>query len=67
MRVRINKDPAIGSSRVKKGFLLLPKMIDREWRWLEYAYWEQTRDRYNWRNSWWLDKDEYMEKSRSDT
>ena len=38
------KDPEYGSTRIRKGFLFLPKHIDKEWRWLELASWLQTYD-----------------------
>ena len=30
-----------GTTRVKSGFLIFPKTIENETRWLEYARWEQ--------------------------
>lgn len=34
--------PRDGDLRKKKRFLLLPKHINREWRWLEVAEWEDV-------------------------
>jgi len=34
--------PKEGDARTKSGFLLLPKKIGNEWRWLEYASWKQV-------------------------
>lgn len=30
-------------TRVRRRFLLLPRCIDGEWRWLEFATWRQER------------------------
>jgi len=37
----IKKDPKVGDIRIKKAFLLFPKKLQNERRWLEYAAWEQ--------------------------
>ena len=44
MRLNINATPKIkeGETRIKSGFLFLPKEINYEWRWLEKAKWEET-------------------------
>jgi len=39
------KQPKEGATRVKSGFLWLPKYIKGEWRWLETATWKQVRMR----------------------
>ena len=31
--------PQIGDTKIKKRFLLFPKCIGDEWRWLEFAVW----------------------------
>lgn len=36
-----NKNPTVGEKRIHKGFLFLPKWIEREMRWLEQASWEE--------------------------
>ena len=43
MRLNINATPKIkeGETRIKSGFLFLPKEIKDEWRWLERAKWEE--------------------------
>ena len=41
MRIR-HGQPIHGETRIRSGFLLLPKRIGRETRWLEFARWEQT-------------------------
>ncbi len=33
--------PEYGSLRVRNAFLWLPKKIDGEWRWLEWAEWKE--------------------------
>ena len=48
-----------GETRVKSGFLLFPKWINHQWRWLEYAKWEQRWSsglfHYEWWNIKWVD------------
>jgi hypothetical protein len=34
-----NKEPERGDTRVREGFLMLPKLIGNELRWLERAAW----------------------------
>jgi len=43
MRLKIKQSQNLkeGEVRVCKGFLWLPKYLDREWRWLEFAEWAQ--------------------------
>ena len=39
--------------RIKTGFLILPKKLDNEWRWLERASWEQEYyDGFWWSDHW---------------
>lgn len=33
--------PDLGTLRVRVGFLWLPKKLNGEWRWLEYAAWSE--------------------------
>jgi hypothetical protein len=33
--------PTPGDLRVKRGFLFFPKWINGEWRWFEFAAWEE--------------------------
>jgi hypothetical protein len=33
------KEPSIGDTRERQGFLFSPRRIDGEWRWLENAAW----------------------------
>lgn len=47
MRKIIPDDPSIGDERIRSGFLILSKTLtseksEREWRWMEYAYWVET-------------------------
>jgi hypothetical protein len=43
MRLKIKTEyPETEDTRIKKGFLWLPKLADSEWRWLEIATWEET-------------------------
>lgn len=50
------------STRIKRGFLFFPKIIDREYRWLEYTAWEQRRvqsifgEGYVWMNESWVNE-----------
>lgn len=37
-----NREPIEGQTRLIGKFLLFPKIINRELRWLEYAYYEQV-------------------------
>lgn len=41
MRKTIKQKPFEGDTRIKSGFLWFPKIINNEWRWREYATWEQ--------------------------
>jgi 5'-deoxynucleotidase YfbR-like HD superfamily hydrolase len=56
-----------GDIRIKEKFLLFPKRIDNEWRWLEKAKYKQVYERYyfdfdgyyelynlKWRNKEWI-------------
>ena len=44
MRWKAKHEKTKGDERKKSGFLLLPRQIAGEWRWLEYATWIE---RYN--------------------
>ena len=66
------KLPRRGDTRVKSGFLLFPKYIGDEMRWLEFAAWEQelvqTYDGawgvgWNWENRRWTER---LSKSHSE-
>ena len=39
MRYQLGEPPGVGATRKRQGFLFLPKIIDDEFRWLEYAWW----------------------------
>lgn len=52
MRWSSKPKPEIGDCRVKVAFLWLPKKINNEWRWMEWAAWEEQYDEY--KGSWWL-------------
>lgn len=46
--------PRNGATRSRDGFLLLPRCIEGEWRWLERADWiERYEDGYGVRYSGW--------------
>lgn len=58
------KELRVGDTRIKHGFLFLPKHMNGEWRWLEFATWEQVVRvvlvtpvgyRLAWRNDTWID------------
>ena len=34
--------PKRGDTRTRRGFLIIPRCIAGQWRWLEYAVWEQV-------------------------
>lgn len=40
--------------RVKRRFLILPKCVNGEWRWLEVATYEQRLES-SWSESYWID------------
>jgi hypothetical protein len=50
--------PKFGDKRQRRGFLLLPKRIKGEWRWLRHAVWQQEYMAMGlgWRNQIWLDQ-----------
>lgn len=50
MRWIIGPYPEFGETRIKKGFLFLPKRVDNELRWLEKATW---MERYTY-NKWYI-------------
>jgi len=37
MRINFNKSPKIGDKRIRTKFLLFPRIINGEFRWLEFA------------------------------
>jgi hypothetical protein len=43
MRWNTTPEPRVGDARVVTRFLLLPKGINNEWRWLERATWTERR------------------------
>lgn len=45
----------IGASRERAAFLLLPKCIRKEWRWLEYCRWEEYCYYWGWSGMRWLE------------
>lgn len=53
MRWWVKKSPREGEIRIKTGFLFLPKKIKNQWRWLEFAEWEQVYD-IIWHDKRWL-------------
>lgn len=58
------KDPNPHDTRIKKRFLILPKKINGETRWLEFATWEESycHEKYysrtiKWNVIRWIDND----------
>ena len=53
------RSPVFGDVRVRAGFLVFPRCIGGEWRWLEYARWLQRYDRSCGWHSWrWVKGDD---------
>jgi hypothetical protein len=42
----LRKKPFFGNKRIKRKFLMFPKMICSQWRWLEIAEWEEVFGRF---------------------
>jgi len=66
MKIKHPKSSEVGDTRVQKGFLLLPKRIDNETRWMEYAEWKEELvgrggEDYTWRDEWWNEDEEDVE------
>jgi hypothetical protein len=69
MRWKSYWNPEEGDIRYKEKFLLVPKRINNEWRWLEKAKYKQVYERYydgyyelyyesynlKWRNKEWME------------
>lgn len=53
MRFKPKRLPSIGSTRVKSRFLLFPKQIDGECRWLEKATWSEIYTFMGWKPLHW--------------
>lgn len=52
MRIVVNKKiPQVGDRRTRSRFLWLPLVINKEFRWFEYAEWEEL---YCWTNTWFI-------------
>lgn len=47
MRFECKPYPKIGAARIKTAFLLFPKEINREVRWLEFASWQERYTRHS--------------------
>ena len=47
MKLQLKEQPKHeeGDTRMKKGFLFLPKKINKEWRWLEKALWREELEK----------------------
>lgn len=56
--------PSLMSKRTIRRYLLWPKAIDGETRWLEWAYIEQMYTHFGWRDNRWAD---WVEKRREGT
>ena len=41
MKFNFNPNKVKTGVRIKSGFLIFPKIINKEFRWLEFAYWKQ--------------------------
>lgn len=54
--------PKSGDIRIKSGFLFLPRTINHEERWLEFAMWIQEYVHYGY-DSLWMDK-EWVDKNK---
>lgn len=58
MKFKVKTKPKVGSVRIQEGFLFFPKKIDNEWRWFEYAIWEEIfkrgHERFYWSATQWL-------------
>ncbi len=46
------REPRDGDTRVRRGFLLFPKTISGETRWLEWARWQERYEASY--ESWWM-------------
>ena len=60
MRWNKKEPPCVGNSRLRSRFLFLPKCVAGQWRWLEFAVWEEVFNRRNdWIEGWlaerWMD------------
>lgn len=52
------RGPRVGDSRIRRRFLLIPRCINGEWRWMERAAWRETYRSYwdssLWEKDWWI-------------
>lgn len=62
MKIKISF-PSIGAIRIRKGFLLIPKQINGEFRWLEIATWKEEYGEFpngwsdwGWKAIGWVDE-----------
>ncbi|AGY48522.1 hypothetical protein Spock_122 [Bacillus phage Spock] len=66
MRWLEREEPKGLDERVKSRFLLFPKCIDGEYRWLERAYYVQrywnTYHHCGWENDRWITEEEYLKR-----
>lgn len=57
MRFQVREPWKDGDARTRRGFLILPKKIGNEWRWLEWAIWRERLAsnpyQYEWIPLWW--------------
>ena len=61
MRLNSNPKPKIGTTRTKSKFLILPKKINDQWRWLEKSTWVEkftynSYDRKVWISDRWINE-----------
>jgi hypothetical protein len=64
-------NPRRNDTRIKSGFLLFPKTLDKETRWLEHAYWLEIYELigynvygeslFRWREKAWTTSDDVVE------
>ena len=46
-----------GDTRIKKGFLFVPRCANFQWRWLERAVWKEEYLFSYWHTAKWIDKE----------
>lgn len=44
-KIKLNIDPVLGDERENGGFLILPKRLGLQYRWLEFARWRERYER----------------------
>lgn len=59
----ISKIPKCGQTRIIKRFLLFPRLVNHEWRWLEIAYILQEWC-FGWEDKDWSNRDKFYAKKK---